>query len=89
MLAGRIDSVNGGIRSSFEAVPDQPVSSFTLSMQGGKKGLLVNSRDICKSVNRATAKFSGQNGKRAELRPKLQNSCKKPKRKKQKHRNAR
>jgi hypothetical protein len=77
VLAGRIDSVNGGIRSSFEAVPDQPVSTFTLNMQGGKKGLLVNSRNICKSVNRATAKFTGQNGKTATLRPKLQNACKK------------
>jgi hypothetical protein len=77
VLSGRIDSVHGGIRSSFEAVPDQPVSSFTLNMQGGKKGLLVNSRNICNTVNRATAKFSGQNGKTATLRPKLQSSCKK------------
>jgi hypothetical protein len=77
VLAGRVDSVNGGIRTTFDVVPDQPVSTFTLSMKGGKKGLLVNSRDICKSVNRATAQFSGQNGKKATLRPKLQNSCKK------------
>jgi hypothetical protein len=77
VLAGRIDSVNGGIRSTFDVVPDQPVSKFVLSMQGGKKGLLVNSRDICKSVNRATVKFTGQNGKTAKSRPKLQSSCKK------------
>jgi hypothetical protein len=75
VLDGRIDSVHGGIRSTFEAVPDQPVSSFTLNMQGGKKGLLVNSRDICKSTARATAKFTAQNGRTAELRPELQNSC--------------
>jgi len=77
VLSGRIDSVHGGIRSSFDTVPDQPVSSFTLRMQGGKKGLLVNSRDICKSVNKANAVFSAQNGRRATLRPVLQNSCKK------------
>jgi hypothetical protein len=76
ILAGRIDSVHGGIRSSFEAVPDQPVSSFILNMQGGKKGLLVNSRNICKSKNRAAVKFSGQNGKSAKLHPLLQNACK-------------
>jgi hypothetical protein len=76
-LSGRIDSVKGGIRSSFDFLPDQPVSSFTLTMQGGKKGLLVNSRNLCKSVNRATAKFVGQNGKAAMLRPKLQNACRK------------
>jgi hypothetical protein len=77
VLAGRVDSVNGGIRNSFDVVPDQPVSSFTLNMQGGKKGLLVNSRDICKTVNKATAKFTAQNGKAITLRPKLINSCKK------------
>jgi hypothetical protein len=77
VLDSRIDSVNGGIRSSFEAVPDQPVSSFTLKMQGGKKGLLVNSRNLCKSVNKATANFTAQNGRVASSRPVLQNSCKK------------
>jgi hypothetical protein len=79
-LAGRVDSVNGGIRTTFEAVPDQPVSTFTLRMQGGRKGLLVNSRDICKSTSKATALFSAQNGRIASLRPVLQNSCKKHKR---------
>jgi hypothetical protein len=82
VLAGRIDSVNGGIRNTFDVVPDQPVSSFTLDMQGGKKGLLVNSRDTCKTVNRATAKFTGQNGKTVMLRPKLQITCKKATKKK-------
>jgi hypothetical protein len=76
VLAGRVDSVNGGIRNTFEVVPDAPVSSFTLTMQGGKKGLLVNSRDICASTNRATAKFTAQNGAQLTQRPKLQASCK-------------
>jgi hypothetical protein len=87
-LTGRIDSVNGGIRSTFDVVPDQPVSSFILTMQGGKKGLLVNSRNLCKGkTQRATAKFTGQNGKAITLRPKMQNACKgkaKKKNKKQK-----
>ena len=45
---GRIDSVKGGIRNTFDSVPDAPVTKFVLEMQGGKKGLLVNSRNICK-----------------------------------------
>jgi hypothetical protein len=77
VLASRVDSVAGGIRSSFEALPDQPVSSFTLSMLGGKKGLLVNSRDICKSTARVTVSLTAQNGRTEELRPKLRRSCKK------------
>ncbi len=74
-LVGRIDSVNGGIRSTFESVPDQPVSSFTLNMKGGKKGLLVNSRNICSSTQKATAVFNAQNGRALTLRPKMQNAC--------------
>jgi len=76
-LVGRIDSVHGGIRNTFDLVPDAPVESFKLTLQGGKKGLLVNSRDLCKSTSRATAKFRAQNGKLLTLRPALQNSCKK------------
>jgi hypothetical protein len=47
-LASRIDSHKGGIRSTFEGIPDAPVSGFTLEMQGAKKGLIVNSTDLCK-----------------------------------------
>jgi hypothetical protein len=83
-LVGRIDSVNGGIRNTFDVVPDAPVETFTLDLLGGKKGLLVNSTNLCRSVNRATAKFSGQNGKAITLRPALQSSCKKPRKKKAK-----
>jgi hypothetical protein len=74
-LDGRIDSINGGVRSTFEVVPDAPVSRFTLMMKGGKQGLLENSRNLCQSVNRAVAKFSAQNGKGITLRPKMQSRC--------------
>jgi hypothetical protein len=80
-LVGRIDSVRGGIRNSFELVPDAPVSKFTLQMQGGKKGLLVNSRNLCKSTNKAQVDFTAQNGKSQELTPVLSNGCKKKARK--------
>jgi uncharacterized repeat protein (TIGR01451 family) len=76
-LSGRIDSVNAGLRNTFDVVPDAPVESFTLELEGGKKGLLVNSRNLCKSVSRATAKFSGQNGDLSLTHPLLQNSCEK------------
>lgn len=61
-LAGRIDSKGGGIRASFESVPDQPVSKFVLSMQGGKKGLLQNSVNVCKGTHITKVKMVGQNG---------------------------
>jgi hypothetical protein len=74
-LAGRIDSVNGGIRNTFELVPDAPVTEFTLTMQGGKKGLLINSTDLCERAHRATALFRAQNGKSVTLRPALKSAC--------------
>jgi hypothetical protein len=79
-LVGRIDSVKGGqIRNTFELVPDAPVKSFTLTMRGAKKGLLVNSTNLCKSTNRALADFSGQNGKKRVFRPVMAVRCGKKK----------
>lgn len=85
-LDGRIDSVNGGIRNTFDVVPDAPVETFTLTMQGAKKGLLVNSTDLCAAKNRATAKFTAQNGREITLHPAMQNSCGKKHRKARKRR---
>lgn len=70
-LAGRIDSHKGGIRASFEALPDVPVSRFVLEMQGGDKGLIVNSRDLCSRNSRASAsaRLAAQNGDRESASP--------------------
>jgi len=79
-VVGRIDSLAGGIRASFGTVPDLPVSKFVLSMQGGRKGLLVNSRDLCASASRADVELTGQNGKASTSRPKLKAACARRKR---------
>ncbi len=81
-LAGRIDSQNGGIRNTFEVVPDAPVTRFTLKMKGGNKSLLVNSRNLCKSVSRANVKMVGQNGMTHNESPVVDNSCSKKAKKK-------
>ena len=70
-LVGRIDSHKGGIRSTFEAVPDAPITKFVLKMRGGKKGLLTNSTDICLRKHRAQVAMRGQNGRRLSARPAL------------------
>jgi hypothetical protein len=75
-LVGRVDSVKGGIRNSFEAVPDAPVSKFTLSLPAGRKGLLENSTNICRGTHKANAKFTAHNGKVLVLKPALQAKCK-------------
>jgi hypothetical protein len=71
----RIDSVNGGLRATVEESPDVPISRVVLDMEGGQKGLFVNSRDICRKTYKATAQLSAQSGKEAELRPPMQAKC--------------
>ena len=75
VLHGKTDSIRGGIRNTFEGVPDAPASKFVLTLKGGKRGLLVNSRNICKGKNRATAIFTAQSGKVSEFRPALKAKC--------------
>ena len=73
---GRIDSIHGGIRTTVQSVPDLPVSHFEISMKGGNKGLLVNSRDLCKGRKaRMTVRLIAHNGKRADQFPVLGNGC--------------
>jgi len=96
-LAGRTDSVHGRIRNTFDIVPDVPVSKFVLTLRGGRKGLLTNSRNQCPRKGgkgkgaagraqsskarhrgtglRAIARFKAQNGKKANMRPKLRTPC--------------
>jgi hypothetical protein len=80
-LVGRVDSINGGIRNTFEFVPDVPVTQASFNFFGGSKGLLVNSRDVCKAPAKATAKFIGQNGDQLTLHPALKSACAKAKKK--------
>ncbi|HEU4906988.1 MAG TPA: hypothetical protein VFT19_12860 [Solirubrobacterales bacterium] len=72
-LSARIDSVRGGIRSTFAGIPDLPVSRFILDMQGGKKGLIVNSRHLCHKPgrNRARSNIRGQNGRFSKTKPRV------------------
>jgi hypothetical protein len=87
--AGRIDSIKGGIRNSFEAFPDVPISKVVLKMPGGRKGLLENSTNICRGQHRATVRLGAQSGERYELRPELKASCGKKKAKKSQGRHSR
>ncbi|MGH2938698.1 MAG: hypothetical protein ACRDPE_11335 [Solirubrobacterales bacterium] len=77
LLKGKVDTTKqNGLRNTFEAVPDAPVSRFVLEMKGGKKyGLLENSENICRKPQHASALFDAQNGKSLHLQPKISNSC--------------
>jgi hypothetical protein len=66
-LVSRTDSIRGRIRNTFDIVPDVPVSKFILTLRGGPKGLLVNSRNQCPR-KRAGAKGSGAGASKAKRR---------------------
>jgi hypothetical protein len=75
-LVGRIDTGrSGGLRARFETIPDAPVRKFVLDMQGGKNGLLQNSKSLCKVNKKAKQQLVGQNGARITRRRRLQTSC--------------
>jgi hypothetical protein len=71
----RIDSAKGGIRATLENSPDAPLSKVDLRMQGAKKGLIINSRNLCGSTNRANVEFTGQNGKEFSANPVMKPEC--------------
>jgi hypothetical protein len=60
------------MRATYDVLPDAPVTKFTLNLQGGKRGLLVNSDDACKAPA-ASARMAGQNNVGAISRPALIN----------------
>lgn len=86
LLVGRIDTTKQkGIRSTFEVVPDAPVSRFVLQMKGGKKyGLLENSENVCKRTRRVNVRLVAQNGGLAQLHPPIKYDCGKAGRKSEK-----
>ena len=76
LLHGKVDTdKQEGIRNTFETVPDAPVSKFILEMKGGKKGLIVNSTDICKGTHKAEVDFKAQNGKTKSFKAPIATSC--------------
>jgi hypothetical protein len=75
-LVGRIDSFKGGIRTSFESVPDTPISKFVLTMAGGKKGLLESEEPLCSAKRRAaTVSMEGQNSMVTGGKVRIGTSC--------------
>jgi len=71
-LVGYVDSVKARLRTRFQNVPDAPVSSFVLKMDGGRKGLIVNSQNLCDHRGRAQQRLVAQNGMEAKGRPPVQ-----------------
>jgi hypothetical protein len=74
-VVGRIDSAHGGLRATFEGLPDAPVSAFQMVLKGGRHGLLVSAARTCASSPLARARFLGHANRGVIMRPRLQGSC--------------
>ena len=70
-VAVRIDSLKGRLRATVKSAPDVPVSKVIVQMQGGKKGLFVNSTNLCGANRRAKVNAAGQNNRRHSASPVL------------------
>ncbi len=75
-LSARIDAAKGGrLRAHFGSIPDVPVTRFVLNLQGGKKGLVQNSRGLCGKHPKAKVAMAGQNGWSLKDQVRLRVSC--------------
>jgi len=74
-LAGKIDSFQGGIRTTFSHAPDVPVSKFTMVLPGGKDGLLVASRNLCQAPVVGVVRLKAHNGRKQNSQPTLRTPC--------------
>jgi hypothetical protein len=85
VLDGRVDSVHGRLRTTFETVPDAPITKVILSFDGGHKGLVENSPQLCARAQHFTSALTGQNGTTIKQRSSMETSCAKPAAKRRKH----
>jgi hypothetical protein len=80
VLEGKIGpGKHGGIRAFFTNLPDEPISRFVMTLYGGKRGLLINSADICERPPVSNVKAIAQNNIGAVFTTKLRGNCSKHK----------
>jgi hypothetical protein len=63
-LRGVISSEHGRLKTVFNETPDVAVQKFELTMKGGNKGLLVNSRNLCSRPTNGFLNIKAQNSRR-------------------------
>jgi hypothetical protein len=63
-LRGVISSKGGRLKTVFNNTPDVAVNKFILTMKGGNRGLLVNTRDLCSRQTTGFLNLKAQNSRR-------------------------
>jgi hypothetical protein len=76
VLEGKIGPTKqGGIRALFSDLPDEPLDRFVMTLVGGRRGLLVNSSNICAVPPVSSVKALGQNNIGAVFTTTLRGQC--------------
>jgi hypothetical protein len=69
-------SVNkGALKTTVPTVPDAPIGEFRLTLLGGKKGYLINTRSLCAKPVINTVEYVAQNGKKLTQNVKTKAPC--------------
>jgi hypothetical protein len=76
------EAVNGKLQTTVPVVPDAPIGKFKLNLLGGKRGYLINTRNICQAPPRVKIAYEAQNGKDRTQNVKVASTCGKKKKKK-------
>jgi hypothetical protein len=63
------------IRADFDSLPDIRLSRLELVLEGGKRGLLIDSEGLCRHTRRAAINFVGHNGKARDVRLPVGTAC--------------
>jgi hypothetical protein len=62
-LDARMSFAGGRVRIVFDSLPDVPLSRLSLAFDGGQRGILLNTRDLCASPALAAVELDAQNGR--------------------------
>jgi hypothetical protein len=78
-------STGGRLQTTVPIVPDAPIGHFRLNVFGGKRGYLINTRDICAHTPFAQVAYTAQNGKTRSEAVKVKAACGKKKARGKRH----
>jgi len=68
-------SVKGALKTVVPTVPDAPIGDFRLTLLGGKKGYLINTRSLCAHPVVSTVEYVAQSGKKLTQNVKAKAPC--------------
>jgi hypothetical protein len=66
---------NGHLKTTVPVIPDAPVGKFHLTLFGGKRGYLTNTRSLCSGAATTTVEYVAQSGKKVSQRVTTKTAC--------------